>query len=445
LERTGNMPKRKLKKFQHPIDATGVLEAAKNGRWKEFYTHLNNPSVPLTADNFNELPPGRTFGVLHQIAYHRHLPALTRLLLAHPRVDLKLPTKDGQTALEVAEERAGANSATKNSAFLLTLRERQEVQTHHELVSKARDGEWSEFFEQLESETLSIETINAVPPGRTWGILHQICYWGDTGILEQLLTAYPDLDLEQETKEDAAAQLPTDIAIGRGHTDFVTALRAKLEQQKPTSLVTAPSSAMKIPVSAAGKLCTICYVDEHEAGALAVSCDNDHYMCETCFSGWVESESDIEANPQSILLNGGRITCPCKKSDGCDSLAYANKLIAMVVQDELYEKYLRARDFVVGKEAVAGALSKIKDAPGSMNAVEEEQIRNMYRAADGSYSAYMCGACKFGPIDHGWCGCLSSHHGDEKDDGGSINNSCPKCNWFVDTISEWPRWDGQFR
>merc|ERR1712224_775777 len=109
---------------------------------------------------------------------------------------------------------------------------------------------------------------------------------------------------------------------------------------------------------------------------LAVSCDNDHHMCQTCFSGWVGSESDIENNPQNILLNGGRITCPCKKADGCDSLAYANKLIAMVVTDDLYENYLRARDYVVGKEAVAGALSKIKG--GDMNAVEQEQILNMY-------------------------------------------------------------------
>ena len=79
-------------------------------------------------------------------------------------------------------------------------------------------------------------------------------------------------------------------------------------------------------------------MDDHEEGILAVSCDNDHYMCQTCFSGWVELESDIKANPQNILLNGGRITCVCKKSDGRDSLAYANKLIATVVSDEFSEK-----------------------------------------------------------------------------------------------------------
>jgi len=433
------MPKRKHINVQHPIDATGVLETAKNARWREFYARLKNPSVPLNYNDFNELPPGRIFGVLHQIAHHRHLPALKRLLTVHPRVNLKILTKDGQTALQVAQGCAG-----KKSTFLDHLRDQMEIQTHHELVNKAKDGDWSEFFEQLETETLPIETINSVPPGRTWGIIHQICYWGDVTVLERLLKAIPDIELEQETKEDAAAQLPTDIAIGRGHTVFVEALRAKLEEKKPVSLVTAPSSTMKIPISAVGKLCTICFVDEHEADTVAVSCDNDHYMCQTCFSGWVASESDIDANPQSILLNGGRITCPCKKSSDCDSLAFANKLIAMVVDDELYEKYLRARDFVVGKEAVAGALSKIESAAG-MNTVEQEQIRNMYRTADGSYSAYMCGECKFGPIDHGWCGCLSSHHGEQKGSGSNINNACPKCEWFASSISQWPRWDGMFQ
>ena len=216
----------------------------------------------------------------------------------------------------------------------------------------------------------------------------QICYWGDVDVLNQLITTYPELNLELETREEAA-QLPSDIAVGRGHTAFNTALQSKMEQKKPAaSLVTAPSSAMKVPVPAAGKLCNICYMDEHEADAVAVSCDNEHFMCQTCFSGWVESESDIETNPQNILLNGGRITCVCKKvGDGCDSLAYANKLIAMVVSDELYETYLRARDYVVGKEAVAGALSKIKG--GNMDAVEQEQIRNMYRTEDGSYSCLL--------------------------------------------------------
>ena len=49
---------------------------------------------------------------------------------------------------------------------------------------------------------------------------------------------------------------------------------------------------------------------------------------------------------------------------------------------QLYESYLKARDFVVGKDAVAGVLAKIKTSD-HLAAVEQEQIRNLYKKADG--------------------------------------------------------------
>ena len=66
--------------------------------------------------------------------------------------------------------------------------------------------------------------------------------------------------------------------------------------------------------------------------------------------------------------------------------------------------FFQARDFVVGKDAVAGALAKVKaNSSAPLAAVEQEQIRNLYRKADGTYSAYMCKQCSFGPIDHFAC------------------------------------------
>eukprot|EP01050_Picozoa_sp_SAG11_P004532 SAG11_NODE_292_length_11180_cov_6.023825_4_plen_68_part_00 len=49
---------------------------------------------------------------------------------------------------------------------------------------------------------------------------------------------------------------------------------------------------------------------------------------------------------------------------------------------QLYESYLKARDFVVGKDAVAGVLAKIKTSD-HLATVEQEQIRNLYKKADG--------------------------------------------------------------
>lgn len=467
-------PKKKLKRAPapaHPLDSAGVLQAAKVGDWTAFRTSIIQHKNSLTHQHLNELPPGRSYGVLHQIVYHSDTDALLFLLQHHPQFDLKLLTKDGRTALEVALDEDDGGVA--DDGFLQYYKERYTIQTHHELINKARSGDWGTLFEKLEEETnhdateestpdpFALETLNSVPAGRTWSVIHQISYYGDNSALERLLQKFPTLDLELETNEEAP-QLPADIATGRGNTEFVAKLKVHIQEQqaaaadsskeedpKPAaSLVTAPSSSMKIPVPANGKLCNICYMEEHDDDVLAVGCDNNHYMCQPCFVSWVESESDLEANPQSILLNGGRITCVCKKSDDCQSPAFGNKLIATVVSDEIYEKYLKARDFVVGKEAVAGALSKIKNS-GDMDAVEQEQIRNMYRGKDGTYSAYMCGQCSFGPIDHGWCSNLSSHHGESKakSKGGvsHVNNSCPKCGWFAHCISSWPRWNGKFQ
>lgn len=470
------MPRTKKFKAEHPIDTSGVLEAAKFGQWPAFYAALeqHHADGTLTYEHFNELPPGRTYGVVHQIAFYQYRPALERLLQLHPRVNLKLPTRDGQSAVDVAVQRGGGGA----SPFVAYLRRRLLVQTHHELVNKARDGQWPAFFAQLltadtttttttgpagdnnknSTPVLDVATVNSVPAGRIWGILHQVCYWGDVNVLERLAAIYPPdavgggggLEYELETNEAEAAQRPIDICRGRGHEAFVQALRAKIDARKastPLAKVTAPSSTMKVPVPAAGHECQICFSSEYDnPDLMAVCCDNDHYMCAECFSQWVNTQSDIDDNPQSILLNGGRITCVCTKSSGCDSAAYANKLIATLVTDELYEKYLRARDYVVGKEAVSVALAKLKNAAaGDMDAVEKEQIRNMYRTGDGTYSAYMCQSCKFGPIDHGWCNNLASHQGEVTGEGSVINNACPKCGWFAANISAWPRWDGTFQ
>mmetsp|Transcript_16344 Transcript_16344/g.41215 ORF Transcript_16344/g.41215 Transcript_16344/m.41215 type:complete len:490 (+) Transcript_16344:41-1510(+) len=431
------MPKRKGE--GHPIDESGVLAAAKEGNWPLFGKTLTSASY-LTFDDFNELPPGRTFGVVHQICYHGNLSALQQLLSRHPRVDLKLLTKTGQTPLQVAVAEGSSNE------FLEFLRERVTLQTHQELVSAARDGEWPHFESLLNEPGITVDVLNTVPPGRTWGVIHQVSYWGDTAVLEKLITAHPNLNLVLETNEDAS-QVPTDIAIGRGNTAYAKFLQEAIAKKAPssaTSKVEAPSSAMKMPVSAEGKLCNICYMEDHEAGTMGVACDNDHFICQECFSQWVASETDIEANPQKIFENGGRVTCVCKMSSNCTSNAFANKLIAMVVPDELYERYLKARDYVVGKDAVAGALAKVKQS-GGISGVEQEQIRNLYKKADGTYSAYMCGQCKFGPIDHGWCNDLSCHHGEGKGQTGQISNACPKCKWFAAQLGCWPRWDGEFR
>ena len=83
-------------------------------------------------------PPGRSFGVVHQLAYHGELEPLQLALDRHPRIDLRLRTKQGKTVEEVATEEGAS------AEFREFLRERIAMQVLQECVSAARDGEWVE-------------------------------------------------------------------------------------------------------------------------------------------------------------------------------------------------------------------------------------------------------------------------------------------------------------
>ena len=88
------------------------------------------------------------------------------------------------------------------------------------------------------------------------------------------------------------------------------------------------------------------------------------YRAASYLAPYADHELLMAISMQSISPRTMEITQRC----------FANKVIAMVVSDQLYETYLEERDFVVGKEAVAGALAKVKDAT-ALGAVEQEQIR----------------------------------------------------------------------
>ena len=92
---------------------SGVLHAAKFGKWPQFRQKLEESAEVLTFENFNKLPPGRSFGVIHQIGFQGNDDArvvLVFLLEMHPRVNLKMKTKDGQTVLDEAQGE-GANTS----------------------------------------------------------------------------------------------------------------------------------------------------------------------------------------------------------------------------------------------------------------------------------------------------------------------------------------------
>ena len=212
----GAEKKAKTADAEHPIDSSGVLQAVKDGAFDKFAKLLKS-QTHLSFEDFNSLPPGRTFGVVHQIAFHGNRAALEAILTAHPRVDLKMLTKDGKTAEEVAVEEG------TDASFLGFLRDCMRRQGVHELVSAAQAGEWEKFSALLASSSVVAAELNTVPIGRKWGVIHQVSYWGEEGVLQTLVADHPTLDLELKTEDDAP-QTPLNIAQDRGHKAYCAAL-----------------------------------------------------------------------------------------------------------------------------------------------------------------------------------------------------------------------------
>lgn len=76
-----------------------------------------------------------------------------------------------------------------------------------------------------------------------------------------------------------------------------------------------------------------------------------------------------------------------------------------------------------------------------------ESLRASFRRADGSYAAYQCPKCRFGPKELRACTDLRAHHGERVHNPrtGNVyqrNNACERCGFFAIHISQWHPWDG---
>lgn len=88
--------------------------------------------------------------------------------------------------------------------------------------------------------------------------------------------------------------------------------------------------------------------------------------------------------------------------------------------------------------AFLSAVRDVREAPAEAVSRKdlEAQLRRQYLGR-----AYQCAQCSFGPIDHFACGDLEAHHGEDVG-GAVINNACPRCKWFSESLRDWPKWDG---
>jgi len=181
--------------------------------------------------------------------------------------------------------------------------------------------------------------------------------------------------------------------------------------------------------------CCICFDDTI---ALPLRCDADpaHSMCAECAAHIVvdgASRPPMELSIEESRTETYMIVCPVP---GCKSHPFVQAELAAALTDD------------AGMQAVS-SLAQASERLVKMlrqaetTARDDDMIRSQFALPDGGYSAYMCGACSFGPIEHVNCHDLSAHHGERR--GGSIrvNNACPACGWFARDLGQWKRWDGR--
>ena len=70
-------------------------------------------------------------------------------------------------------------------------------------------------------------------------------------------------------------------------------------------------------------------------------------------------------------------------------------------------------------------------------------LRLSLACADGTYNAFQCPRCEYGPILHTDCSNLRTHHFQQSKKG-RIDNRCPKCHTLYNDVYEMKRWNGKF-
>ena len=87
--------------------------------------------------------------------------------------------------------------------------------------------------------------------------------------------------------------------------------------------------------------------------------------------------------------------------------------------------------------------SKIIDYINESNHSKDDLLTRIhFLRSDGSFRAYQCPRCNFGPLMHGECSDLLNHHLQELENGVTYNNACPNCKTLYHDVKELSVWNG---
>ena len=167
----------------------------------------------------------------------------------------------------------------------------------------------------------------------------------------------------------------------------------------------------------------------------SAQCDHGHVTCDKCFERYA-SECASRLETTNLLASeaekaegarddvrmqqlAGQLHCP-----SCKSGPFTDRQVALHTSDEGFAKYCGARALLPAARKVKKALEK------------GAELKALFP------HARQCGSCGFGPVEHMACGDLAAHHGELRAGDVRIDNACPACGWFAESIEQWPQWDG---
>lgn len=169
-----------------------------------------------------------------------------------------------------------------------------------------------------------------------------------------------------------------------------------------------------------------------------IQCPEGHWVGRDALQNHVKFEAE-----KPLDVTGGKIKCPL-----CEH-CYDDQSLAFFCGPEAFQTYQKMRQTKIQQEEKEKVLAQIEENAQrkereAERAIIQEAVRNQFKAGDGLYYGFMCPTCGFGPVDHMECDDLVAHHGEFKDFGIEIDNSCPMCMWHGECKTQWGEWKGEF-
>ena len=156
-----------------------------------------------------------------------------------------------------------------------------------------------------------------------------------------------------------------------------------------------------------------------------VRCTRGHVLCIECV--------DRTADMLLMRMEPPPADCPCVAMVTDEE----DKCSGVVAQSDLVKTFSGQRlcleiNHLATMQRTLSLVERFCTSDSTANALT---IRLQRLRADGSYRAYACARCGFGPLDHAHCGNLMEHH--ERD---GIDNSCPNCGEFASDVQQLVIW-----